>query len=270
MITPALEVSHVTLARGGQVVLHDVSFAVPKGSFVGVLGANGAGKTTLFQGLLGLTPASKGIMRIHGSPVHRGNAAVGYMPQMRKLIGGQLRGWSMVAAARKGQKWGLPWCGRVGRAAVDAALAAVDAQDLARKPVEALSGGQRQRLLLAQALLDDPTLLLLDEPLASLDPARMRETALRIQALAQSRNMTVLMSAHDINPLMGVMDHVLYLARGKALLGTVDEVITTEALTALYGAQVDVVRAGGRVFVVAEGGGSALQPHDCPGGHAHV
>lgn len=270
MSIPAVEVSHVTLARGGQVVLNDISFVVPQGSFVGVLGANGAGKTTLFQGLLGLAPARTGGLRVKGQPVHRGNAAVGYMPQMRKLVGGQLSGWSMVAAARKGQKWGLPWCGRAGRAAVEAALAAVDAQDLAHKPVEALSGGQRQRLLLAQALLDDPSVLLLDEPLASLDPARMRETALRIHALAKSRNMTVLMSAHDINPLMGVMDHVLYLARGKALLGTVDEVVTTKALSALYGAPVEVVRAGGRVFVVAEGGGAALQPHDCTGGHTHA
>ncbi|OUI79616.1 metal ABC transporter ATP-binding protein [Acetobacter orientalis] len=270
MSTPAVQVLHATVARGGQAVLQDVSFTVPRGSFVGVLGANGAGKTTLFQALLGLAPAQSGTLHINGAPVHCGNAAVGYMPQMRKVVGGQLSGWSMVAAALKGRKWGLPWCGRAGRAAVDAALAAVDAQDLARKPLETLSGGQRQRLLLAQTLLDDPFLLLLDEPLASLDPARMRETALRIHSLAQSRNMTVLMSAHDINPLMGVMDHVLYLARGKALLGTVDEVITTEALTALYGAQVDVVRAGGRVFVVAEGGGSALQPHDCPGGHSHA
>ncbi|OUJ03627.1 metal ABC transporter ATP-binding protein [Acetobacter cibinongensis] len=270
MNTPALEVSHVTLARGGQVVLQDISFAVPKGSFVGVLGANGAGKTTVFRALLGLEPLQSGTVTVQGVPVHQGNPKVGYMPQMRKLVGGQLTGWSMVAAARKGQKWGLPWCGRAGRAAVDAALEAVDAQDLAKKPVASLSGGQRQRLLLAQTLLDDPSLLLLDEPLASLDPARMRETAARIHALAQARAMTILMSAHDINPLLGLMDHVLYLARGKALLGTVDDVITTEALTALYNAPVDVVRAGGRVFVVAEGGGAALQPHDCTGGHTHA
>ncbi|MCP1230948.1 metal ABC transporter ATP-binding protein [Acetobacter indonesiensis] len=270
MILPALEVDHVTLARGGQVVLQDITFAIPKGSFVGVLGANGAGKTTLFRGLLGLEPSHTGALRVNGIPVHRGNPAIGYMPQMRKLVGGQLSGWSMVAAARRGQKWGLPWCGRTGRAAVKAALEAVDAVDLARKPVGTLSGGQRQRLLLAQTLLDDPSLLLLDEPLASLDPARMRETALRIHTLAQTRGMTVLMSAHDINPLLGLMDHVLYLARGKALLGTVDDVITTQALTALYGAPVDVVRAGGRVFVVAEGGGAALQPHDCTGGHTHA
>jgi len=267
---PALDLSHVTLARGGRIVLNDVSFSVPKGSFVGVLGANGAGKTTLFRGLLGLEPARQGVLCVNGAPVKRGNSTVGYMPQMRKLIGGQLSGWSMVAAARRGQHWGLPWCGRKGREAVQAALEAVDALDLARKPVAALSGGQRQRLLLAQTLLDDPPLLLLDEPLASLDPARMRETALRIHTLARSRNMTVLMSAHDINPLLGLMDHVLYLARGKALLGKVEDVLTTEALTALYGAPVDVVRAGGRVFVVAEGGGAILQPHDCLGGHAHA
>lgn len=270
MSIPALDLSHVTLTRGGQIVLKDISFSVPPGCFVGVLGANGAGKTTLFRGLLGLEPAQGGVICVNGASVRRGNRSIGYMPQMRKLIGGQLSGWSMVAAARRGECWGLPWCGAKGRKSVQAALEAVDALDLARKPVATLSGGQRQRLLLAQALLDDPTLLLLDEPLASLDPARMRETALRIHTLARSRGMTVLMSAHDINPLLGLMDHVLYLARGKALLGKVEDVLTTEALTALYGAPVDVVRAGGRVFVVAEGGGAILQPHECLGGHTHA
>ncbi|MCG0997942.1 metal ABC transporter ATP-binding protein [Acetobacter persici] len=260
----------VTLARGGRVVLSQISLAIPQGSFVGVLGANGAGKTTLFHALLGLEPAVQGTLSVNGQPVRRGNRAVGYMPQMRKLVGGQFTGWSMVASALHGQRWGLPWYCRAGRAAVDAALAAVDAQDLAQRPVSALSGGERQRLLLAQTLLDDPSVLLLDEPLASLDPARMRETVERIHTLARTRKMTVLMSAHDINPLLGMMDHVLYLARGRALLGTVEEVITTKALTALYGAPVDVVRAGGRVFVVAEGGGSALQEHDCGGCGAHA
>ena len=266
----SISLQDVTLARGGRVVLSQISLAIPQGSFVGVLGANGAGKTTLFHALLGLEPAVQGSMQINGQPVRRGHRAVGYMPQMRKLIGGQFTGWSMVASALHGQRWGLPWYGRAGRAAVDAALAAVDAQELAQRPVAALSGGERQRLLLAQTLLDDPSVLLLDEPLASLDPARMRETVERIHTLARARSMTVLMSAHDINPLLGLMDHVLYLARGRALLGTVDEVITTKALTALYGAPVDVVRAGGRVFVVAEGGGSALQEHDCGGCGAHA
>ncbi|KXV65428.1 iron transporter [Acetobacter orleanensis] len=260
----------VTLARGGRIVLSEISLAIPQGSFVGVLGANGAGKTTLFHALLGLEPTMRGSLSINGQPVRRGNRSVGYMPQMRKLTGGQFTGWSMVASALHGQRWGLPWYGRAARAAVEAALAAVDAQSLAHRPVGTLSGGERQRLLLAQTLLDNPSVLLLDEPLASLDPARMRETVARIHALARARGMTVLMSAHDINPLLGLMDHVLYLARGRALLGTVEQVITTEALTALYGAPVDVVRAGGRVFVVAEGGGSVLQEHDCGGCGVHA
>lgn len=266
----SLSLTDVTLARGGRVVLSEISLAIPQGSFVGVLGANGAGKTTLFHALLGLEPVVKGRLSVNGLPVQRGNRSVGYMPQMRKLTGGQFTGWSMVASALSGQRWGLPWYGPAARAAVDAALAAVDAHTLAHRPVGALSGGERQRLLLAQALLDNPSLLLLDEPLASLDPARMRETVERIHTLARARRMTVLMSAHDINPLLGLMDHVLYLARGKALLGTVEEVITTKALTALYGAPVDVVRAGGRVFVVAEGGGAALQEHDCGGCGDHA
>ena len=267
MTIPALEFSHVTLSRGGHDVLRDVSFKIPQGSFVGVLGANGAGKTTLFRGILGLEAPGAGTILFEGRKVRRGNSAAGYMPQMRNMPGGQLSGLSMVEAAYRGQVPGLPWGGHKRRAAAEAALAAVDALSLAHRPVATLSGGQRQRLLLAQVLLDDPSLLLLDEPMASLDPARMSDTVTRIHTLARKRNMTVLLSAHDINPLLGFMDYVLYLAGGKALLGPVREVITSETLTALYGAPVEVLKVGQRLFVVAEGGGGLFQSHDCTGHH---
>ncbi|MBO1325236.1 ATP-binding cassette domain-containing protein [Acetobacter sp. TBRC 12305] len=267
---PALQASGLSVMRQGRLVLDSVSFSVPAGSFVGVLGGNGAGKTTLFRAILGLEAASHGTICIEGHPAgqkggHAGRAGIGYMPQLRRLVAGQLSGWHMVAAALGGGRPGLPWYGRAARARVDAALDAVDARGLAHRPLAALSGGERQRLLLAQALLDDPRILLLDEPLASLDPARMRETARRIYDLARARGLTVLMSTHDINPLQGFMDHVLYLAHGKALLGPVEEVMTTSALSALYGAPVEVIHAQGRVFVVAEGGGDTLHSCDCAG-----
>ncbi|MFT9257850.1 MAG: metal ABC transporter ATP-binding protein [Acetobacter sp.] len=267
--TPALEVCGLSVMRQGRLVLDSVSFEVPAGSFVGVLGGNGAGKTTLFRAILGLEAAVAGTVRVEGRAgghhARGAQAGIGYMPQMRRLVAGQLSGWHMVAAALGGGVPGLPWYGRAARARVDAALHAVDAGALAHRPLASLSGGERQRLLLAQTLLDDPRILLLDEPLASLDPARMRETARRIHDLARARGLTVLMSTHDINPLHGFMDHVLYLAHGKALLGPVDEVMTTPALSALYGAPVEVIHARGRVFVVAEGGGDTLHSCDCAG-----
>lgn len=265
MTPPMLQACSLTVLRGGHKVLDSVSFDIPAGSFVGVLGGNGAGKTSLFRAILGLEALAGGQVLVGGQIRLPGRNPVGYMPQMRGLVAGQLSGWHMVATALDGAAWGLPWYGKGARSKVDAALAAVDAQDLAHRPVASLSGGERQRLLLAQALLNDPRILLLDEPLASLDPARMRDTVRRIHALAQARGLTVLMSTHDINPMQGFMDHVLYLAQGKALLGTVDEVMTTHALTALYGAPVEVVQAGGRLFVVAEGGGDTLHSCDCGG-----
>ncbi|KDE19570.1 iron transporter [Acetobacter aceti 1023] len=265
MSSAAVQVSGVTLLRQQRPVLDNISFTIPAGSFVGVLGGNGAGKTTLFRTLLGLEKPSAGQIWIEGQPTQKGRMSIGYMPQVRGMVAAQLSGWSMVAAAQQGWKWGLPFYNEKARADIDAALAAVDAQDLASCPVGSLSGGERQRLMLAQALLDNPRILLLDEPLASLDPARMRETAERIYALAQARGMTVLMSTHDINPLMGLMDHVLYMAHGKAVLGRVEDVMTTQTLSAFYGAPVEVVRAGNRLFVVAEGGGASLQSCMCVG-----
>ncbi|MCI1244292.1 MAG: ATP-binding cassette domain-containing protein [Acetobacter fabarum] len=263
MSTPAIEAGQLSVSYGGRRVLDQVSFAIPPGSFVAVLGGNGAGKTSLFRAILGLTTPEQGYVRVEGQSFGKGRMPVGYMPQMRRMVAGQLNGWHMVAAALQGRAWGLPWCSASARAEVNAALDAVDAQDLAMRPVMSLSGGERQRLLLAQALLDQPRILLLDEPLASLDPARMRETTRRIYDLARERGLTVLFSTHDINPLMGFMDHVLYLAHGKALLGSVDEVMTTPALSALYGAPVEVVRADGRLFVVADGGADTLHCCDC-------
>ncbi|MCP1242973.1 ATP-binding cassette domain-containing protein [Acetobacter lambici] len=263
MSIPAIEAEQLSVSYGGRRVLDQVSFAIEPGSFVAVLGGNGAGKTSLFRAILGLTIPEQGYVRVEGQNFGKGRMPVGYMPQMRRMVAGQLSGWHMVAAALQGRTWGLPWCSARARAEVDAALDAVDARDLAMRPVMSLSGGERQRLLLAQALLDQPRILLLDEPLASLDPARMRETTRRIYDLARERRLTVLFSTHDINPLMGFMDHVLYLAHGKVLLGSVDDVMTTPALSALYGAPVEVVRADGRLFVVADGGADTLHCCDC-------
>lgn len=263
MMTPAIKAEQLSVSYGGRRVLDQVSFAIPSGSFVAVLGGNGAGKTSLFRAIMGLSTPERGSVLVEGQPVGKGCMPVGYMPQMRRMVAGQISGWHMVAAALQGRAWGLPWCSAHARAEVDAALDAVDARELAARPVMSLSGGERQRLLLAQALLDHPRILLLDEPLASLDPARMRETTRRIYDLARQRGLTVLFSTHDINPLMGFMDSVLYLAHGKALLGSVDDVMTTPALSALYGAPVEVVRANGRLFVVADGGGDTLHCCDC-------
>ena len=248
----AIEFRDVTLRLGGRDVLAGVSLEIATGEFVGVLGPNGCGKTTLMRAILGLTPASRGDIRVFGRAAARGNPAIGYMPQNRGA-GGNLRlsGWDFVAAVFSGHRLGLPFASRAARVEVDRALALVGADRLARRPLAEISGGERQRLLLAQALIGRPQLLLLDEPLANLDPRFQGDVIALTKLLHAELGITILFSAHELNPLLGAVDRVLYLGRGQAELGTVDEVITGPVLSRLYGADIDVIRVKGRIFVIS-------------------
>ena len=267
MTTPAIELRNLTLAPGGRTVLQGVTLSVPAGRFVGVLGPNGAGKTTLFRAILGLLRPVAGSLRVLGAPPSPGGASIGYVPQVRtQPAGARLRGWDFVAGAAGGARWGLPRLGTAGRAAVLAALDRVDARALADRPLLSLSGGERQRLLLAQALLDRPRLLLLDEPMAGLDPRHAAGVVALARQVGQELGITVLFSAHELNPLLGALDEVLYLARGAAAIGPVDEVVTTPVLSRLYGAPIEVVRAAGQVFVMSGGSPAAGV---CGPGHLH-
>jgi zinc/manganese transport system ATP-binding protein len=248
-----ISLEHVTVSRGAQTVLRDISLKIAGGEFIGVLGPNGAGKTTLFRSILGLQPIAAGQLSVFGAPVRQGNPAIGYMPQTRSAQQGtNIRGFDVLANAATGDRFGLPLSSRRLREEVMAALEAVDGVSLAERPLAKLSGGQRQRLLLAAALLGQPKLLLLDEPLISLDPAAQAAMIALISRLQKARNLTVLFAAHDINPLLGAMDRVLYLSGGNAALGTVDNVITSASLSRLYGSEIEVLRAGNRIFVLSD------------------
>jgi len=248
----AIELNRVTLARAKRIVLADVSVAIRPGEFIGVFGPNGAGKTTLLHALLGLLRPSAGDLEVFGSPPTRGNRAIGYLPQQRTSIADlRLRGWDFVASAVDGDRWGLPLPSRVGRRDVDRAIATVDAQTLAARPLCELSGGELQRLLLAQALLGKPQLLLLDEPFLSLDPHFQQAVVALVKRIQQDEGITVLFTAHELNPLVHVMDRVLYLGQGSAALGTVAEVITGDVLSRLYGAPIDVLNVDGRLLVLS-------------------
>ncbi len=260
----AIEFRDVRLTLGGRAILTDVSLEIGACEFVGVLGPNGAGKTTMMRAILGLVRPSYGSIHVLGKAAVRGNPAIGYMPQIRAAVATmRLSGWDFVAGVVDGHRLGLPVAGRAGRAEVDRALDLVGARELARRPLFETSGGERQRLLLAQALIGRPRLLLLDEPLISLDPHHQRGVVELAKSLQTELGITVLFSAHDLNPLLGALDRVLYLGRGQAALGTVDEVITSSVLSRLYGSEIDVVRLKGRIFVMA---GSHNEE---PAGHCH-
>ena len=253
---PVLALEHVAVALGGRPVLRDVDAQIGPGEFVGLIGSNGAGKTTLLCLILGLVRAGGGRIEVLGRPLRhgRGNRAIGYVPQKQSIDPDMpLRGRDLVALGIDGERWGIPLPRQDRRARVDEALRAVGALAYADAPVGRLSGGEQQRLLIAQALLANPRLLLLDEPLSNLDPRGAGEVVRLVARLGRERGIAVLLVAHDMNPLVGVMDRVLYLADGRSAIGPVNEVVTGDVLSRLYGYPVDVLNVRGRVLVVAGG-----------------
>ncbi|HSS11612.1 MAG TPA: ATP-binding cassette domain-containing protein [Acidimicrobiales bacterium] len=230
------------------------TFDVGPGEFVGVLGPNGAGKSTLLKLLLGLLRPAAGRLSILGEPPKRGNPAIGYVPQRRPIDPDlRLAGTELVKLGLSGHRWGTGLPGRnaeLGRRVTDA-VAAVGAEGYADHALGTMSGGELQRLMLAQAIISEPRILLLDEPLASLDVRNQVGVARLVAGVARARGIAVLLIAHDVNPLLPVLDRVMYIARGKVTVGRPDQVITSEHLSSLYEANVEVLRdSRGRLFVV--------------------
>ena len=260
MSVAALEVAGLNVRLGGRDVLRDVSFSLAPGAFCGLIGANGSGKTTLLRSILGFETPTAGTIR------HVGGLA--YVPQKIQLDADMpIRARDLVALGLDGQKFGLPFPSAKRRRLVEDMLAAVDALGFADQRVGKLSGGQQQRVLIAHALISQPKLLLLDEPLANLDLRAGAEIVALLQRVA-AQGVAVLISAHDMNPLLQAMDKLVYLANGRGLSGTVAEVVRTEMLSALYGYHIDVIRVHDRIVVVASGHGT--HDHKHMHDHEHV
>jgi zinc/manganese transport system ATP-binding protein len=256
-----LDVDGVSVWLSGREVLQDVRFRIMPGEFTGLIGSNGAGKTTLFRVILGLQASSTGSVLVGGRPLTRRNPIIGYVPQKIFLDPDMpLRARDVVALGLDGHRLGVPlgWGRR--RKAVDAMLDAVDARRFADARVGNLSGGEQQRVLIAHALISQPRLLLLDEPLANLDIGAEGEVVALLARIAREQRIAVFISAHDVNPLLPVMDRLVYVAAGKTASGTTAEVIRAEVLSALYGQHVDVLRVHGRILVVAGTAGPAGGP----------
>ena len=249
-----LSVERLGVSFPGRTVLRDVSFALGRGEFCGLIGSNGSGKTTLLRAILGFQKADRGNIRINGAQGRAGLAIVGYVPQKNILDPDMpLRGRDLVALGLDGHRLGLPLPSRKRADRVEEMLHAVDADSFADQRIGKLSGGQQQRVLIAHALVRRPQLLLLDEPLANLDIRGAAEIVTLLGRLAHEQQVAVLLSTHDMNPLLSVMDHIVYLANGRAASGTADEVVRTEVLSQLYGYHIDVIRVHGRVLVIAAG-----------------
>ncbi|KAA5829537.1 ATP-binding cassette domain-containing protein [Saccharopolyspora hirsuta] len=248
---PAVRLRDAALSYGSRTLWSGLDLEVAPGEFLAVLGPNGSGKTSLLKVLLGLQSLSAGSVEVAGEPARRGSNRIGYIPQQRALEATvTVRGSDLVGFGLDGHHWGVGFRNRRERKRrVAAALRAVEATEYARMPLGLLSGGEQQRLRVAQALVSDPSVLLCDEPLLSLDIAHQRKVSRLIANQARQTGAAVLFVTHEINPVLPLVDRVLYLVDGRFRVGTPDEVMNSATLSELYRTDVEVARVGGRLVV---------------------
>lgn len=248
---PVLSLRDAELGFGDRTLWSGLSLDVCEGEFLAVLGPNGSGKSSLLKTILGQQSLDRGSMSFDGHPVHRGDRRIGYIPQQKMIPAGTpMRARDLVSLGVNGHRFGLPITRRAERERVDELLEAVGATEFADAPVGTLSGGEQQRLRVGQALAGDPHLLLCDEPLLSLDLNHQREVSELINGRRLSHGTPVVFVTHDVNPVLGMVDRILYLAGGRFREGTPDEVLRTDVLSELYGTPVEVFRSRGRVVVM--------------------
>jgi zinc/manganese transport system ATP-binding protein len=282
---PAIELERASVRVGRRTIWSDVSLAMARGEFVALLGANGSGKSTLLKVVLGSLRLAEGTVRVLGHPPGELNRAIGYLPQRRSFEQStRLRGIDIVRLGLDGDRWGvpvaLPWGGSAARRGaarrrLAEAIEMVGAGSYAERPIGQLSGGEQQRLLIAQALVRRPQLLLLDEPLDSLDLPNQASVAALVHEICHEAGVAVLLVGHDVNPLLPYLDRVVYLAGGRAVEGPVEQVITSEALTRLHGVPVEVLKASdGRLVVIGQPEAPShhhdRHAHDGSHGHSHA
>jgi zinc/manganese transport system ATP-binding protein len=243
---PAIVLDAVTVTLGGRRIWAEASFGIEPGEVVAVIGANGSGKSTLLRLILGQIAPSAGRIAVLGSPPRRGNRSIGLVPQRRDLAAGvALRGRDLVALGTNGHRWGFGKLKPDEAERVERALEAVGATEFADEPVERLSGGQQQRLFIAQTLCEGVAILLLDEPLASLDLRSQGEVVGVVADINRKRKVTTLVVTHDLNPFLPILHRVVYILDGRLRCGAVEAVVTPGTLSAMYGTAVQVLQAAG-------------------------
>ena len=250
----AVQLEHASVRLGGRAVWSDVDLTIEEGEFVAILGPNGAGKSTLLKALLGVVPLSHGAASVFGRPVRRGSPDIGYLPQRRRFDPDlRIRAVDLVRLGLDGNRWGLSLPSPARRRRVGEMIELVGARRYQERPVGELSGGEQQRILIAQALVSGARMLALDEPLESLDLNNQQAISQLVRSFCRTQGVTVLLVAHDVNPILPFIDRVVYVAGGHVLAGRPRDVIRTETLTKLYEAPVEVLQTtDGRLVVVGQ------------------
>jgi zinc/manganese transport system ATP-binding protein len=245
----AITLENVNVYLGREWILRNISFEVDLGEFLGIIGPNGAGKSTLLRVLLGMLQPQEGTVQIMGRGITTvGSSLIGYVPQARQIDPETpLRAWDFVS-------FGLPhkyrpWLTKNDRMLVQDALRLTDSERFAQKPLGKLSGGERQRLFLAQALLRDPKILLLDEPTSNLDPGAQEMITAVVERVNRERGISIVFVTHDINLISRYAHQILYLTREHYVKGTVEEVMQPDVLSRLYGVPVEVSQSGSKILV---------------------
>lgn len=251
MSQPVLSIKNASLSFGDQQLWSNLNLDVQPHEFIAIIGANGSGKTTLLKAILGQVPLTEGSIELNGKRVTHGSKAIGYIPQHRSSEGvAPIRAIDLLKMGLDGHRFGLPFMGKKSKARVNHILDCIDAHELSRKKVSDLSGGQLQRLRVGQAVIGEPSLILADEPLSALDLAQQKTIADLLDQERRDHNAAVLFVTHDVNPILSMVDRVLYLGNSKFRIGTPDEVLRSDVLSELYETPVDVLRNQGRIVVV--------------------
>lgn len=262
MASPVLRLQGATLSFGDRKLWQNLNLEVQPGEFLAVLGPNGTGKTSLLKTILGQEKLSSGTIEFLGEPVTKGSRRIGYIPQQKLLEQGTpLRARDLVAFGVNGHRFGLPVNSRAVRRQVDDILESVGATDYANVPVATLSGGEQQRVRVGQSIAGNPSLLLCDEPLISLDLHHQRQVSELIDEQRKAINTAVIFVTHDVNPILEMVDRVLYLAGGRFRVGTPDEVLRSEVLSYMYDTPVEVIRSRGRIVVLGAPEGYGVHDH---------
>lgn len=262
MTAPVLSLRAATLSFGDRELWHNLNLELQHGEFLAVLGPNGTGKTSLLRTILGQQKLTAGSIEFLGEPVRQGNRRIGYIPQQKLIESGTpLRARDLVSFGVNGNRWGLPVNSRAVRHKVDGILQSVGATNYANVPVATLSGGEQQRIRVGQSIAGDPRLLLCDEPLLSLDLHHQRQVSELIDEQRKRLDTAVVFVTHDVNPILGMVDRVLYLAGGRFTVGTPDEVLRSNVLSAMYNTPVEVIRSRGRIVVLGAPEGYGVHDH---------